>query len=67
MSNLPYLNMCIKESLRMNPPVPFTGRKVTEPLILEGVELQPGTLLEVNYMGMHHNENVWGKDHWVSY
>merc|ERR1711894_727816 len=63
LNKLPYLTMCIKESLRHTPPVPFIGRELENPLEIDGVTLEPGTLIDMNIWGTHHNPHVWGDDH----
>lgn len=60
---LSYLTMCVKESLRLHPPVPFVGRELESPLQVNGVTLLPGTLVDVVIYAVHHNELVWGEDH----
>ncbi len=62
---MPYLTMCIKESLRLTPTVPFIFREVTNPLTLNGIQFEPGTRIELNIWGLHHNPHVWGDDHLV--
>lgn len=57
--------MCVKESLRLHPPVPFVGRELESPLQVNGVTLLPGTLIDVVIYAVHHNELVWGEDHMV--
>ena len=66
LGELPYLTMCIRESLRCHPPVPFISRDLTAPLEVEGVTLLPGSIVDLNIYAIHHNEDVWGKDHMVS-
>ncbi|GMR44909.1 hypothetical protein PMAYCL1PPCAC_15104, partial [Pristionchus mayeri] len=44
---LVYLERCIKESLRLMPPVPIIGRTLTEDLEIEGVTLPKGLLVMV--------------------
>ncbi|ELT93418.1 hypothetical protein CAPTEDRAFT_144012 [Capitella teleta] len=63
LNELPYLTKCIKESLRMTPPVPFIGRELDAKMDIEGVTLLPGTFVDINIWAVHHNEHVWGKDH----
>jgi cytochrome P450 len=65
LNRVPFLTKCIKESLRMTPPVPFIGRELDAPLEIEGVTLLPGTFVDINIWAVHHNEYVWGKDHMV--
>lgn len=65
MSNLPYLTMCIKESLRMYPPVPNISRELSKPMMFMDRELPPGTIIDINILNLHHNPVVWGKDHLV--
>ena len=65
LKELPYLTMCIKESLRLTPAVPVVMREVTKPLTLNGIQLEPGTRLELNIWTLHHNREVWGEDHMV--
>jgi len=62
---LPYLTMCIKESLRRVPAVPAVSREITAPLTVEGVTLLPGTIVAICVFDMHHNSSVWGDDHMV--
>ena len=64
-NNMPYTTMCIKEGLRMYPPASGVGRQLTKPLLLEGVELLPGTVVFIDLMTLHHNASVWGEDHMV--
>lgn len=62
-NQMPYLLMCIKESLRSHPPVPFIVRELETPLKVNDVTLLPGTIIDINIYGVHHNELVWGEDH----
>ncbi|XP_077868872.1 cytochrome P450 4F4-like [Saccoglossus kowalevskii] len=58
--NLPYLTLCIKESLRINPAVPFIGRSLTKALYLpDGRFLPAGMSITINIYGLHHNNTVW--------
>ena len=48
----------------MYSPVHTIARLTTHPLTIEGVELLPGTSVNVTLYGLHHNPAVWGEDHW---
>ena len=39
--------MCIKEGMRCHNPVPNVARELTKPLVLDGVELLPGTAVNI--------------------
>ena len=39
--------MCIKEGMRCHNPVPNVSRELTKPLVLDGVELLPGTAVNI--------------------
>ncbi|KAI1127898.1 cytochrome P450 [Nemania abortiva] len=60
-----YLRACIDESLRMSPPVPTTlWREAapvvpSEPLIVDGHVVPPGTQIGVNIYSLHHNEKYF--------
>ena len=60
---LEYLTMCIKESLRLHPPVHFTSRELTKPMTIDGTVIPPGTVIDSSIYLIHHNPVVWGKDH----
>ena len=47
MNRIPYLTMCIKEGMRCHNPVPNVARELTKPLVLDGVELLPGTAVNI--------------------
>ena len=66
LSGLPYLTLCIKESMRMFPPVPGISRQLNSEVVIEGVTLLPGTRVSTAIYAMHHNPKVWGDDHFVS-
>ncbi len=40
-----YLDAVISETLRVRPVVPFTGRELREPTVLDGFELEPGQIV----------------------
>ncbi|XP_070573785.1 cytochrome P450 4A24-like [Ptychodera flava] len=56
---LTYLTQCIKESLRMRPPVPGVHREVDKELHFDGKVIKPGTRMEINVTGLHHNPDYW--------
>ena len=47
----------------MYPPVFAVSRRLTRPMVVEGVELLPETDLAIAIYAMHHNPAVWGEDH----
>uniref|UniRef100_A0A8D0AA69 aromatase n=1 Tax=Sander lucioperca TaxID=283035 RepID=A0A8D0AA69_SANLU len=57
LSKIPYTTMCIKESLRLYPPVPGMSRKITKPMtFFDGRTLPKGKLsmfLESSYRSPH--------------
>ncbi|XP_078699297.1 cytochrome P450 4A25-like [Branchiostoma floridae x Branchiostoma belcheri] len=61
-SKLKYLTMCIKEAMRLYPPVPIVGRKITREFEFMGHRLPAGAELNVNVWCLHHNPAVWGED-----
>ena len=63
LSDLNYLAMCLKESLRLNPPVVLVQRELTKPLLVAGQRIEVGTPIEINFWALHHNTRVWGEDH----
>ncbi|KAL0082486.1 hypothetical protein J3Q64DRAFT_1850277 [Phycomyces blakesleeanus] len=57
---LDYLNLIIKENMRINPPVggPL-DRLVTEDIVLDGVLLPKGTSVKVAVYSLHRNPLLW--------
>mmetsp|Transcript_652 Transcript_652/g.2294 ORF Transcript_652/g.2294 Transcript_652/m.2294 type:complete len:528 (-) Transcript_652:52-1635(-) len=58
---LKFLSMCMKESLRMYPPVPLTPRHVENDVELAGYHIPAGTVLFVSSLVMHHLPWLWEK------
>ncbi|XP_019625419.1 PREDICTED: cytochrome P450 4F4-like [Branchiostoma belcheri] len=60
MSQLPFTTMCIKESLRLRPPVPGVSRTLTQNLVLpDGRKISPGFQAFAGIMATHQNPLVW--------
>ncbi|CAF94625.1 unnamed protein product, partial [Tetraodon nigroviridis] len=60
LSKIPYTTMCIKESLRLHPPVPGISRKTTKPItFFDGRTLPAGTRIGTSVFGIHRNATVW--------
>ncbi|KAJ8289244.1 hypothetical protein COCON_G00019030 [Conger conger] len=60
LSKIPYTTMCIKESLRLFPPVPGHSRKLTKPMTFcDGRTVPAGCLVGSSVYGIHRNAAVW--------
>uniref|UniRef100_A0A673KCX1 aromatase n=1 Tax=Sinocyclocheilus rhinocerous TaxID=307959 RepID=A0A673KCX1_9TELE len=60
LNKIPYTTMCIKESLRLCPPVPGISRKLTKPLtFFDGRTAPEGCTIGVSIYGIHMNASVW--------
>ncbi|XP_066127002.1 cytochrome P450 4F2-like [Saccopteryx bilineata] len=60
LAQLPFLTMCIKESLRLHPPVTSISRCCTQDIMLpDGRVIPKGVTCLINIFGMHHNPSVW--------
>nr|APX42729.1 cytochrome P450 4F2 [Callithrix jacchus] len=57
---LPFLTMCVKESLRLHPPVPVISRRVTQDVVVpDGRVIPKGVICLISVFGTHHNPAVW--------
>ncbi|XP_034029939.1 cytochrome P450 4B1-like [Thalassophryne amazonica] len=60
LNKIPYTTMCIKESLRLYPPVPTMARKATKPItFFDGRTVPEGCIIGTNVFGIHRNASVW--------
>uniref|UniRef100_A0A8P0TBY4 Cytochrome P450 4A38 n=1 Tax=Canis lupus familiaris TaxID=9615 RepID=A0A8P0TBY4_CANLF len=60
LDQMPYTTMCIKEALRLYPPVPGVGRELSKPITFpDGRSLPKGFLVLLSFYALHHNPNVW--------
>uniref|UniRef100_F7D2X1 Cytochrome P450 family 4 subfamily F member 8 n=1 Tax=Monodelphis domestica TaxID=13616 RepID=F7D2X1_MONDO len=60
LSQMPFLSMCIKESLRLHPPVVTVTRFCTKDIQLpDGRIIPKGNRCLINIFGTHHNPSVW--------
>lgn len=60
LDKMPYTTMCIKEALRMYPPVPGVSRELSTPVTFpDGRSLPKGLSLALSFYGLHHNPQVW--------
>lgn len=60
LSKIPYTTMCIKESIRLYPPVPEIARTLTKPMTFcDGRTLPAGSYVGANVYGIHRNPDVW--------
>ncbi|XP_054949275.2 cytochrome P450 4A22 isoform X2 [Pan paniscus] len=60
LDQMPYTTMCIKEALRLYPPVPGIGRELSTPVTFpDGRSLPKGIMVFLSIYGLHHNPKVW--------
>uniref|UniRef100_A0A452G8R1 Uncharacterized protein n=1 Tax=Capra hircus TaxID=9925 RepID=A0A452G8R1_CAPHI len=60
LAQLPFLTMCIKESLRLHPPVTVISRRCTQDIMLpDGRVIPKGVICLISIFGTHHNPSVW--------
>ncbi|XP_040846372.1 cytochrome P450 4F3-like [Ochotona curzoniae] len=60
LAQLPYMTMCIKESLRLHPPVTVISRRCTQDVPLpDGRVIPKGIVCAISIFGIHHNPSVW--------
>ncbi|XP_059726073.1 cytochrome P450 4F4-like isoform X1 [Haemorhous mexicanus] len=60
LSQLPFTTMCIKESLRLHPPVTAVSRRCTEDIPLrDGRVIPKGVICLMSIYGTHHNPDLW--------
>ncbi|XP_067876968.1 ultra-long-chain fatty acid omega-hydroxylase-like isoform X4 [Heterodontus francisci] len=60
LSRMPFTTMCIKESLRLHPPVTTVARCCTEDIKLpDGRVIPKGNTCLLSIYGTHHNPAVW--------
>jgi len=59
-SQLPYLEMVVKEGMRMYPPVGYMRSRVTSQIeTFGGYQIQKGTTVIMPIWSMHHNPEFW--------
>ncbi|XP_058814828.1 cytochrome P450 4d1-like [Topomyia yanbarensis] len=56
---LEYLDMVVKESLRLIPPVPVIGRTLLEDLEMNGTIVPAGTSIAIKIYNIHRNPKIW--------
>ncbi|XP_077316677.1 1,25-dihydroxyvitamin D(3) 24-hydroxylase, mitochondrial [Lithobates pipiens] len=63
--HMPYLKACLKESMRINPSVPFTTRTLDKETVLGDYVLPEGTVLTINSHVLGSNEECY--DDWSEF
>ncbi|MEU5579673.1 cytochrome P450 [Streptomyces huasconensis] len=56
---LTYLELVLKESMRLYPPGPYGARETTEPLVLGAYEIPAGTTVFYPFWALHMNPAYW--------
>ncbi|XP_071560726.1 uncharacterized protein [Temnothorax nylanderi] len=59
LQNLPYLDRCIKEALRLYPSVFLISRVAAEDVKLQSYLVPAGTIVHLNIQGVHRDPNFW--------
>ncbi|CAH2989301.1 unnamed protein product [Chilo suppressalis] len=59
LSEMRYLECCIKESLRLYPPVPFISRQITESIDLGGYKIPSDVFCHIHIYDLHRREELF--------
>lgn len=59
LSKFQYLPLFIKETMRLYTPVPVVSREVTSTIVLNGVEIPKGVMIDIPIYQLHNNPCVW--------
>ncbi|KAL3858896.1 hypothetical protein ACJMK2_009145 [Sinanodonta woodiana] len=59
LQHLRYLNLVIKENMRMFSTVPAVSRQLDVPTVVEGVELPAGSRIDINMNIVNHRPDIW--------
>ncbi|KOB64592.1 Cytochrome P450 4M1, partial [Operophtera brumata] len=59
LSKMHFLERCIKESLRLYPPVHFISRQLNEKITLSGYTIPSGVFCHINILHLHHSPNLY--------
>ena len=59
LKQLNYTSWCIKEAMRLYPPVPGIFRETKEEVTLGDVIVPQNTTLYINTFAIHHNDSIW--------
>ncbi|XP_010004031.1 PREDICTED: cytochrome P450 4B1-like, partial [Chaetura pelagica] len=60
LGKMTYSSMCIKESLRLYPPVPGVSRQLSKPITFpDGRTLPEGAIAAISIYLIHRNPAVW--------
>ncbi|MEV0388371.1 cytochrome P450 [Nonomuraea sp. NPDC050643] len=63
LKRLPYLEMALKESMRLYPPGPYGARETTEDLTLGDYRIPAGTTIFYPFWAVHLNPRYWPDPH----
>jgi len=62
LNQMKYLDMVVKEGLRVYPGVPLFARELAHDIEFEGYRIRAGQIVVCQVLTMHRSKEVWGPD-----
>lgn len=62
LSKLLYIDMCVKEALRVFPTVPVVARKTRDDIQLRDYKIPAGTSIGIDIFSLHRSKKYWGEN-----